>query len=81
MTTNADYGAGRAREHAPMTKPQRALLDELSEKGLYIKRYSRWWRTVEALKRRGLVRIDEPDYGPNGMDHWVVASPTDGGET
>jgi hypothetical protein len=64
---------------AHLTKPQRALLDEIREKGtLYIIRSSRYGRTVEALERRGLVRISERDLSGRGQDGWTATEPTGG---
>jgi hypothetical protein len=66
-----------ARENARPSKPQLALLAELVETGrLYIKRTGRYGRTVDALGRRGLARVDEPDHSVNAQDGWV---PTDEG--
>jgi hypothetical protein len=56
-----------------LTGPQRALLDEIREKGtLYILRSGRYGRTVEALERRGLVRLNERDLSGMGQDGWVA---------
>lgn len=56
-----------------LTEPQSALLAELAEgNGLYIRRYGKFFRTAEALERRALVRIDEPDHSQLGQDHYVV---------
>lgn len=58
----------------------RELLDELvdnrrtgkGEGGLYIRKWSRWDRTAEALARRGLAYVDQPDHSPHGKDHWIA---------
>lgn len=51
-----------------LTKPQRALLDEIKETGvLYITRWGPYWRTVEALQRRGLVEVAENDWRMPGF--------------
>jgi hypothetical protein len=56
-----------------LTQPQRDLLDEIREKGgLYIAQPGRYHRTIVALARRGLVRIDEHDWSASGMDHWIA---------
>lgn len=63
-----------SREHAPMSKPQRALLAEIEEAGvLYVHRYGRYDRTVRALAARGLVRCVSPDYSRLAMDGWSLA--------
>ncbi len=60
-----------------LSTPQRALLDEIREKGgLYIRRDTRYDRTIQSLHRRGLVECDEHDHSTLGMDHWIAASPT-----
>lgn len=78
-TPNADYEWPKA---TGLTPAQRALLHELrSGPGLYIHRYKRYARTIEALERRGLVRCDAPDFSRMGQDHWVaVAAHSDGSE-
>ena len=56
-----------------LTKPQRALLAEIGVVGtLYIRRVSPYWRTVQALSRRGLVVCSEPDYTRTAMDGWSL---------
>ena len=61
-----------------LSHPMQMLLDEIRRNGqmrgggLYVKRYGRYWRTIEALEKRGLVRCDEPDFSRNGQDHWVA---------
>jgi hypothetical protein len=58
---------------ARLTKPQRDLLAEIREKGtLYITRSGPYGRTIEALARRGLVRISEHDHSGMGQDGWVT---------
>lgn len=58
---------------AKLTPHQRALLDEIREAGvLYIRRYARYHRTVEALERKGLVECVEPDYSRMGQDGWAA---------
>lgn len=66
-----------------LTKPQRDLLDEIRETGiLYIARYGRYGRTVQALERRGLVFRSEPDYSALNQDGWsVVPQPATNEET
>lgn len=61
-----------------LTPAQQTLLDEIERNavrgkggGLYIRRYSRYWRTICALERRGLVRCDDHDHSTLGQDHWV----------
>jgi hypothetical protein len=62
---------------AKLSDPQQALLDEIrGGAGLYIKRWSQYQRTIDALERRGLVRCDEPDYSRLRMAHWVATNPT-----
>lgn len=54
-----------------LTKPQRALLDEITEKGgLYIRRDGRYFRTADALRRKGYVEITEHDYSSWGQDRY-----------
>jgi len=58
-----------------LTRPQATLLAEIkaTERGvLYIDRYGRYARTIEALERRGLVRIVEPDHSRHGHDGWAA---------
>lgn len=51
-----------------LTKPQLALYREIIDAGtLYITRYSRWWRTVEVLERRGLIVNSDGDYRQPGF--------------
>jgi hypothetical protein len=61
-----------------LSKPQAELLAEIkaTERGvLYIDRYGRYARTIEALARRGLVHIVEPDRSPHGQDGWAACEP------
>lgn len=56
-----------------VTGPQWELLAEIAVgRGLYIRRGSRYERTVEALRARGLVEIDEHDHSRHGQDHYIV---------
>jgi hypothetical protein len=59
-----------------LTKAQRAMLDDIAatERGvLYVRRFSRYGRTVEALEKRGFVVKVEPDHSTIGMDGWSLA--------
>jgi hypothetical protein len=57
----------------PLTVAQRLLLDEIiNEGGLYVHRYMRYGRTINALERKGYVRCDERDYSRFGSDHFVA---------
>lgn len=60
-------------ENPRLSPAQQQLLDEIRATGLYIKRNTRYERTVLALERKGLVRLDSPDYSKLAMDHWVAA--------
>ena len=61
---------------------QRALLEELrAGTGLYIHRYKRYYRTVRALQRRGLVRCDSLDCSIMAQDHWVAVRAGEGSGT
>ena len=41
-----------------LSDPQRALLAEIGDgSARYIRQWSKWWRTVEALDDRGLISI------------------------
>lgn len=55
-----------------LSGPQAALLGDILDTGLYIRKYGRYQRTVESLERMGLVRCDEPDYSRLGNHHWVA---------
>jgi hypothetical protein len=57
-----------------LSEPQQLLLDEIREAGvLYIRRWSRYRRTVDVLCRKGLVRMVEPDHSSMGMDGYALA--------
>lgn len=56
-----------------VTRPQRKMLAEIAEtkRGvLYVRDGSRWGRTIDALWRRGLVEIVEPDYSSWNQNGW-----------
>jgi hypothetical protein len=58
-----------------ITPAQRRLLDEIraTERGvLYVGRYSRYARTIDALAEKGLVRKVEPDHSSLGQDGWAL---------
>lgn len=56
-----------------LTSPQRALLDEIAEAGiLYVGRYMRYARTVNALVAKGYAVIVEPDYSQFAHDGYAV---------
>lgn len=60
-----------------LSKPQKDLLNEIAEAGvLYVRRNSRYDRTVESLRRRGLVEVVEPDYSRLGMNGWAIVACT-----
>lgn len=61
------------KSHLRLSKPQKALLEEIRAVGvLYIKRYGRYDRTVQALLDRGLVFVKEPDYSRMGQDGYAA---------
>lgn len=69
-----------SKEHAPMSKPQKALYEEIrdtvsswGQPGLFVRSGSIYDRTVRALLNRGLIVCDERDYSNNRMHHYVVA--------
>jgi hypothetical protein len=59
-----------------LSAPQSDLLDELREarNGLYIRRRTRWDRTVRSLERLGLVEMDHLDISGSEQDHWVAVA-------
>jgi hypothetical protein len=58
-----------------LTPAQQEMLDEIKETKsgiMYIRRSSRFYRTIEILERRGLVFKAEPDYSTWGQDGWKL---------
>jgi len=58
-----------------LSPAQIRLLNEIhaTERGvLYVRRFSRYARTIEALAARGRVRKVEPDHSSLGMDGWAA---------
>lgn len=61
-----------------LTAPQRELLAEIEAAGvLYIKDYGRYCRTAEALVRKGVAVVSEPDYSRNGQNGYSVVNGPD----
>lgn len=59
-----------------LTQPQRDLLAEIKEAGvLYIQRYKRYYRTAEALVKKGLIEVCEPDHSRMGQDGYRACRP------
>lgn len=58
-----------------LTQPQRDLLAEIEEEGvLYVTRGGRYYRTADALRRKGFVECCEPDHSRNGIDGYHIAT-------
>lgn len=56
-----------------LTVPQEVLLDEIDQAGLlYVRTYSKYGRTVGALRKKGLVEVVEPDYSARSMHGYSV---------
>lgn len=58
-----------------LSSKQHELLEELREatangRCIYIRRYSNWDRTAQALANRGLAHVTEPDHSMNRQDGW-----------
>lgn len=62
-----------------LTIPQADLLAEIVETGtLYITRYGRYWRTIDALTRKGYVRCSENDWHYPGFVAVPIEEATSG---
>lgn len=56
-----------------LTEPQRRLLAEVEETGvLYVRRYGPYYRTADALVRKGLLVVSEPDFSRNRQDGYSL---------
>jgi hypothetical protein len=59
-----------------LSKPMQELLDEITENGImYIRYYSQAGRTANALRKRGLIYVKEPDHGTMRMDGYALVRP------
>jgi hypothetical protein len=63
-----------------LTPAQKRLLADIeaTERGvLYVDRYGRYARTIDALASKGLIHKVEPDHSSLGQDGWSLANRTD----